>query len=80
MTIGEKELLGFRKELQSRERSDATIEKYMRDTRKSVQFTAGTELTKEKVIAYKNQLIKEGYTPSASLTSLRYSVLRFRHC
>ena len=61
MTIGEKELLGFRKELQSRERSDATIEKYMRDTRKFVQFTAGTELTKEKVIAYKNQLIKEGY-------------------
>lgn len=61
MTIGEKELLGFRKELQSQERSDATIEKYMRDTRKFVQFTAGTELTKEKVIAYKNQLIKEGY-------------------
>ncbi len=47
--------------LQEMERSAATIEKYLRDVRAFFNETQETPLTKEKVIAYKQKLIADGY-------------------
>lgn len=66
----------FRRFLVEEEKSDATIEKYMRDVRAFASFISKEEITKERVIAYKNMLIDDGYAPRsinsmlASLNSL----------
>ena len=52
---------GFRQYLKEEERSDATVEKYMRDITAFVSFTHEEEMSKEKVIAYKQHLIDRGY-------------------
>lgn len=66
----------FRRYLVEEEKSNATIEKYMRDVRAFASFISDEEITKERVIAYKNMLIDDGYAPKsinsmlASLNSL----------
>lgn len=66
----------FRRFLVEEEKSTATIEKYMRDVRSFASFISDEEITKERVIAYKNMLINDGYAPRsinsmlASLNSL----------
>lgn len=66
----------FRRFLVEEEKSNATIEKYMRDVRTFTSFISEEEITKESVIAYKNMLINDGYAPRsinsmlASLNSL----------
>ncbi len=66
----------FRRFLVEEEKSTATIEKYMRDVRAFTSFISGEEITKDRVIAYKNTLINENYAPRsinsmlASLNSL----------
>lgn len=50
----------FKKHLILEERSAATIEKYVRDVTTFAKFTAGVEITKETVIAYKKNL-QENY-------------------
>ena len=56
--LAEKDLKEFRYYLQERENSGATIEKYMRDVKKIMEF-AGTEqpVDKEKLLKYKEWLI-----------------------
>lgn len=56
--LAEKDLKEFRYYLQERENSGATIEKYMRDVKKFMEF-AGTEqpVDKEKLLKYKEWLI-----------------------
>lgn len=66
----------FRRFLIEEEKSSATIEKYMRDVRAFTSFISDEEITKDRVIAYKNTLINDNYAPRsinsmlASLNSL----------
>ncbi len=52
----------FEKYLREEEKSENTVEKYLRDARTFLAFLRGNEVTKETVIAYKNRLIAENYT------------------
>lgn len=47
--------------LKTEEKSRNTIEKYIRDVKAFMNYLAGTAVTKETVIAYKNKLICENY-------------------
>ena len=51
----------FKKYLREEEKSENTIEKYMRDAWAFTTYMNGTEITKESVIAYKSNLISENY-------------------
>lgn len=51
----------FREHLILEERSEATIEKYCRDTQAFMAYVNGAEITKELAIAYKNKLKDGGY-------------------
>lgn len=51
----------FREFLMEEEKSENTISKYLRDVRGFAQFCGGQELTKEMAIAYKHELIGQGY-------------------
>lgn len=51
----------FCKYLQREEKSTATIEKYIHDVKTFCAHTANAEITKECVIAYKQQLVNRGY-------------------
>lgn len=66
----------FCKHLQREEKSASTIEKYVRDVKVFCAYTANSEISKEYVIAYKQQLVNQGYAARsvnsvlASLNSL----------
>lgn len=47
--------------LREEEKSENTVEKYLRDIKAFMAFAGKSEITKEKVIAYKNKLINENY-------------------
>ena len=51
----------FTTHLKNEEKSKNTIEKYIRDVRSFAIFVNDAEIKKEKVIAYKNKLLFEGY-------------------
>ncbi len=51
----------FKIHLKSEEKSENTIEKYIRDVRAFSEFVGVGKITKETVIAYKNKLIAESY-------------------
>lgn len=51
----------FQSYLKSEEKSSATVEKYLRDVKAFAAHLGGGELTKEAVIAYKQQLLDGGY-------------------
>lgn len=51
----------FKLYLLREEKSENTIEKYLRDLRAFAEFTSGNVITKELVIEYKNKLISEKY-------------------
>lgn len=51
----------FKKYLRGEEKSENTIEKYLRDVRAFAAYLSGAEITKETVIAYKNKLLSENY-------------------
>ena len=51
----------FKMYLQREEKSENTIEKYMRDIREFAEFLCGAEIGKELVISYKDKLIREEY-------------------
>lgn len=75
----------FKKFLREEEKSENTIEKYLRDVRAFAAYLDGTEVTKESVIAYKNKLFSENYAVRsinsmlASLNSL-FSFLGWTDC
>ncbi len=78
-------LIDFKKRLLREEKSDATIEKYMRDATAFFVFCGEKEVTKEVVIAYKKKLLDENYairsvnSMLASLNSL-FSFLGWYDC
>ncbi len=59
--LTEKNIQDFVGYLQCEEKSANTIEKYIRDVRAFSLFMKGTEIIKENVIAYKNDLISKQY-------------------
>lgn len=59
--LTQKEIQLFSTWLHSEEKSKNTIEKYCRDVSAFAGYLAGSVLTKEKVVAYKNRLIEENY-------------------
>ncbi len=71
--------------LRSEEKSESTVEKYIRDVSAFMGYLAGASVTKERVIAYKNKLISENYAVRsinsmlASLNSL-FSFLGWHDC
>ena len=75
----------FKKYLREEEKSENTIEKYLRDVRAFAEYLSGAEITKETVIAYKNKLLSENYAVRsmnsmlASLNSL-FSFLGWSDC
>lgn len=75
----------FKNHLSHREKSKATIEKYLRDVRAFYSYAQGKEITKELVIAYKTHLTQTGYKPRsvnsmlASINSL-FEFLGWQDC
>lgn len=75
----------FKKYLCMEEKSENTVEKYLRDVRAFMVFTDGKEITKETAVVYKNKLISENYAVRsinsmlASLNSL-FSFLGWGDC
>lgn len=71
-----KQIAAFAAYLHNEEKSQHTVEKYIRDVRALAQAVGGNALTKERVIAYKTALQNQGYAVSsinsmlASLNSL----------
>ena len=55
------QIAAFAVYLKSEEKSENTIEKYIRDVRAFSAYVGNVEITKETVIAYKNKLLSEGY-------------------
>lgn len=54
-------LTAFREHLFCEEKSETTIEKYMRDVFSFFKFAAGRKVTKEMTVAYKQSLIEKNY-------------------
>ena len=59
--ITEDIITDFRQHLREEEKSDATTQKYIRDVIAFKAFTSETEITKETVITFKQNLVNKGY-------------------
>ena len=59
--LTEEVIQAFEKHLELEEKSAQTVEKYARDVRAFMRFAAGSEVTKETAIAFKQHLIVAGY-------------------
>ena len=74
--LTEKQIQAFQRKLFQDEKSRATVEKYVRDARAFLIFIGNSPVTKERMMAYKQYLISQGYTVGsinsmlASLNSL----------
>ena len=55
------QIAAFAAYLKSEEKSENTIEKYIRDVRAFAAYAGNAEITKEAVISYKNKLLSESY-------------------
>lgn len=83
--LTEKLISEFSRYLKSEEKSQNTLEKYLRDANAFAGFLNGSQVAKEKVITYKNKLLSENYAVRsvnsvlASLNSL-FSFLGWQEC
>ena len=83
--LTENRIADFSAYLRSEEKSENTVEKYLRDVQAFAEYLGGAEITKETVIAYKNKLLSENYAVRsmnsmlASLNSL-FSFLGWSDC
>ena len=72
------ELLGnYKRYLENEEKSPATIEKYIRDIKKIMDYAKGAELTKPLLLAFKEKLYKTDRYKINSVNSILESVNRF---
>ena len=71
--LTDKQIVAFTTYLQREEKSENTIEKYIRDVRAFFAYVGEAEITKEIVIAYKNQLLSESYA-ARSINSMLASI------
>ena len=83
--LTENRIADFSAYLRSEEKSENTVEKYLRDVQAFAEYLGGAEITKGKVIAYKIRLLAENYAVRsinsmlASLNSL-FSFLGWSDC
>ena len=68
-----KELLDFRNYLIEEEKSELTVEKYLRDVRVFCIYADDNEITKELVVAWKRHLVGQGFAVR-SINSMLASV------
>ena len=59
--ISAKTILNFENHLRMEEKSQNTIEKYIRDVTAFAEYLGGNTVSKENAIAYKQHLQDEGY-------------------
>lgn len=71
--LTKKQIAAFTVYLKSDEKSENTIEKYIRDVKAFFVYVHGMEITKETVIAYKNKLLSENYA-TRSINSMLASL------
>ena len=71
--LAEKQIAEFAVYLKSEEKSENTIEKYVRDVRAFTTYMGNAKITKEAVIDYKNKLLPEGYA-ARSINSMIASI------
>lgn len=57
----ENQIAAFAVYLKNEEKSENTVEKYIRDVRAFSTYVGDAEITKEMVIAYKNKLLTDNY-------------------
>ena len=74
-SISEQMIIKFKKHLLSAEKSRATVEKYIRDTKAFAKYARNGKITKETVIAYKKHL-QENYA-ARSVNSMLASINGF---
>ena len=67
------QITAFAVYLKNEEKSDNTIEKYIRDIRAFAAYVGKAEITKETVIAYKNKLLSDNYA-ARSVNSMLASI------
>lgn len=75
--ITEKTLIGFREYLEEEERSKNTIQKYLRDIRKFMDYAQGAEVTKSLMIAFKEKLLYKDHYEISSINTFIIAVNRF---
>lgn len=71
--LTENQIAAFAVYLKSEEKSENTIEKYIRDVRAFAAYVGESDITKETVISYKNQLFSESYA-ARSINSMLASI------
>ena len=71
--LSDKQIAAFAVYLKSEEKSENTVEKYVRDVRAFWAYVGEAEITKETVIAYKNKLLSEKYA-ARSINSMLASL------
>lgn len=76
--LSDKQLAAFAVYLKSEEKSENTVEKYIRDARAFFAYVGKAEITKETVIAYKNKLLSENYA-ARSINSMLASINSLFH-
>lgn len=78
--INEKRLSDFKRYLLDKERSRNTIDKYLRDVRKLMDFANGKEITKELVVEFKEKLKSADSYEASSINTFLIAVNQFMEC
>lgn len=71
--LTDNQIAAFAAHLKSEEKGENTVEKYIRDVRGFAAYVGDAEITKETVIAYKNNLLSESYA-ARSINSMLASI------
>ena len=71
--LTDKQIVAFATHLKSEEKSENTVEKYIRDVRAFAAYAGESDITKETVIAYKNKLLTDNYA-ARSINSMLASI------
>lgn len=71
--LTDKQIVDFAAYLKNEEKSENTVEKYIRDVRAFAAYIGESDMTKESVISYKNKLISDNYA-ARSVNSMIASI------
>ena len=71
--LTDNQIAAFAVYLKSEEKSENTVEKYIRDVRAFATYVGDTEITKETVISYKGKLLSDNYA-ARSINSMLASI------
>ena len=69
-TLTDFQIVAYKQYLQKEERSNGTVEKYLRDIRSFLRFLNGRAVTKELTALWKEELLARGYAPVTVNTML----------